>query len=173
MFNLVSKLIGKPLVLLLAILSLASCTEDENPLVQELPVRPAVSELLIQVNRLRAEGCNCGGTYFPPAARLVYDQLLEKAALRHSQDMSRNKHFDHVGTDGSSYIERIEEAGYDAHCSGENIAYGYSTVVAVMNGWKTSPGHCKLLMDAKSTEMGAASVGKYWTLVLAKPRSGN
>ena len=173
MFIYINRPIVKSFILLLAVLSFVSCSEGENPLVEELPLRPKVSELLTQLNRLRAEGCKCGDTYFPPADIVIKNQRLDNAALRHSQDMSRNKHFSHVGTDGSVYTERIEAAGYKASCSGENIASGYSSVSGVMNGWRTSAPHCKLLMDARVTEMGAASVGDYWTLLLAKPDTGN
>ena len=156
-------------MLLLIGISFASCDDGENPLVQQLPARGIQEEILSRVNQLRSEGCNCGDTYFPPVGNLAWDQLLEEAALRHSNDMSRTGTFSHVGSDGSSADQRIRETGYLASSFGENLAKGYSTVVNVMNGWRTSTGHCKILMDPNATEMGVSKVGEYWTQILAKP----
>ena len=61
---------------------------------------------------------------------------------------------------------------------GENIASGYRTVDAVMNGWIASPGHCANLMNAGFAEVGVACVpgvagntyATYWTMELGRPR---
>lgn len=150
----------------------ASCDESENPLVQQLPARGIQEEILSHVNRLRTEGCNCGKTYYPPVGNLSWDKKLEDAANRHSSDMSQTGTFSHVGSDGSSADQRIRDAGYQALSFGENLAKGYSTVVNVMNGWRTSTGHCKILMDPNATEMGVSKVGDYWTQILASPATG-
>jgi len=159
----------KSCLLLLVCLMAVSCSDDQGAVLEEITSNPFHAEFLSQVNRLRAEGCTCGRIYFPPAPALKWNHLLEQAARRHSEDMSRNNHFDHVGTDGSTFTRRIEEAGYRFEAAGENIAYGYISIVSVMTGWKNSPGHCKVMMDPNLTEMGAAKVNEYWTQVLAKP----
>lgn len=60
---------------------------------------------------------------------------------------------------------------------GENIAAGYDTVSAVMDGWLASPGHCANLMNPNFTQIGVACIrgstgnayGTYWTMDLARP----
>ena len=177
MLRLVIDRIKSPITLLLVILSMASCEQVESTLVEEFevaeaPVTSVEVELLNQVNDLRAEGCTCGDKFYDPVGELTFDKKLEEAAVRHSNDMSDNRHFDHVGTDGSTFTDRISDTGYTFFSAGENIAYGYNSASSVLNGWKHSVGHCKILMDSKATEIGVSSVNGYWTLVIAKPNSG-
>ena len=40
-----------------------------------------------------------------------------------------------------TFGQRVVDCGYRAGSAGENIAYGYATPEAVMNGWLNSPGH--------------------------------
>ncbi len=75
----------------------------------------------------------------------------------------------HVGSDGSSFKDRIEREQYTWSAAGENIAAGYRTVSSVMNGWLASPGHCKNIMSPNFTEFGAAESNYYWTQVFARP----
>jgi uncharacterized protein YkwD len=60
---------------------------------------------------------------------------------------------------------------------GENIAAGYSGVVAVVQGWMDSPGHCRNIMNATFSQIGMAcsrvttsTYGSYFTLDLGTPR---
>ncbi len=179
MFRLVIDRIKNPIVLLLIVLSLAACDEIVPPIIEELeetetevPTSSVETELLSLVNDLRAEGCTCGDKFYNSVGNLEKSDLLEEAALRHSNDMANNNHFAHVGTDGSTFTDRISETGYKFFSAGENIAFGYSSASGVLEGWKNSVGHCRILMDSKASEMGVASVKGYWTMVLAKP-SGN
>lgn len=119
--------------------------------------------LLDLTNEIRATGCDCGGQFMPPVGQLTWNATIANAALKHSQDMDRNSHFDHSGTDGSSPGDRLTAAGYVWRAYGENIAFRYNTASAVFNGWKNSPGHCRNMMNASFKEMGAAQVGDYYT----------
>ncbi|MFN7120033.1 MAG: CAP domain-containing protein [Saprospiraceae bacterium] len=127
-------------------------------------------ELLLAVNRLRVSGCQCGDTYMPAVKPLQWNDELAEAALRHARDMADNQWFEHTGTDGSNIAWRVSEAGYDWEAVGENIAHGYKSIPAVVEGWRKSPGHCRNLMKAAYVEMGVARVGNYWAQTLAKPR---
>ncbi len=123
------------------------------------------TEMLSAVNKLRKSGCNCGSA----TTELKWNAKLEAAALRHAKDMSENNHFSHTGTDNSTFDKRIKAAGYSFKAAGENIAYGYSSISSVMKSWENSSGHCKNMMNASYTEMGAAKVGIYWVQVFAAP----
>ena len=179
MLRIVIDRIQSPIILLLVVLSMASCEQADSTLVDEFEVAEAPQEsveveveLLDQVNHLRAEGCTCGDKFYAPVGELTLEEKLVKAAARHSNDMSDNRHFDHVGTDGSTFTDRISDTGYTFFSAGENIAYGYNSASSVLKGWKHSVGHCKILMDSKASEIGISSVKGYWTLVIAKPGSG-
>lgn len=119
--------------------------------------------LLQLVNDLRAAGCQCGDEFKPPVNAVSWNILLAQAALRHSQDMDQNDHFNHTGTDGSDPGQRITATGYNWRTYGENIAWRFFDAQSVFEGWKSSPGHCKNMMNGNFTEMGAARVNEYYT----------
>ena len=127
------------------------------------------NQMLAAVNQLRASGTTCGGETMPPVKPLVWNAKLEKAAVAHSVFMSDTDNFSHQGKNGSWPEERIKAAGYDWDQVGENIGKGYKDIPAAIVGWKESKGHCKQMMSAEVTEMGAAKAGPYWCQKYAKP----
>jgi len=120
------------------------------------------TSMLEEVNKLRRSGCNCGNNYMPPVPDLIWNDQLEKAAAKHAKDMSGNNLSGHTGSNGSSPDDRITGAGYQWWMCGENVAYGFNSVKDVVNGWKSSPGHCRNMMDGDFREMGAAREGSCW-----------
>ncbi len=105
-------------------------------------------------------------------APLKGESHLAAAALRHSNDMATNMvtYIDHVGTDGSTFDQRIREAGYLSYTAlAENIAAGYSTPAAVMAGWMGSSGHRANILNTNLREIGVSYVygnagyRHYWT----------
>lgn len=128
------------------------------------PVTVNKTLLLQLVNRARAKGCKCGDSYYPAAPALAWNTQLEAAALQHSTDMNKRNYFSHIGSDGTNGGMRIDRSGYKWTAYAENIAAGYPTEQAVVEGWVQSPGHCKNLMDKAYKEMGVARAGNYWTL---------
>jgi uncharacterized protein YkwD len=128
-------------------------------------------DMLAAVNRLRTNGCRCGGKQMPPVPVLRWNSQLEAAAIRHANDMSSNKHFDHIGTDNSEFDDRITATGYKWMEIGENIAYGYDVVGTTIQGWINSTSHCQQMMSPKVEEMGAAKSGKYWVQEFGKQRT--
>ena len=79
-------------------------------------------EVLERVNAARAKPRKCGKTSMPAAPPLQLSALLNRAALIHAQDMAKNDHFEHEGTDGSTPAERVARVGYRWRNVGENIA---------------------------------------------------
>jgi uncharacterized protein YkwD len=105
-------------------------------------------------------------------APLVENGLLTNAARRHSNDMAQNmgQNISHDGTDGSTYDQRITEAGYNWTTCGENIAAGYGSAAATVAGWMGSPGHRANILNPAFREIGAGYVydaasyyGDYYT----------
>nr|WP_294944604.1 CAP domain-containing protein [uncultured Mucilaginibacter sp.] len=124
-------------------------------------------EFLRLINRTRAKGCNCGNKWYPPAAPIVWNDNLEKAAQGHADDMYNRDYFSHTSKDGRSMSDRIVFAGYlfkgyKSFMVGENIAMGQSSIVQVMAGWFKSEGHCQNLMNPGFKEVGVAETNHYW-----------
>jgi uncharacterized protein YkwD len=154
-----------PMLLPILFSVLLSCTksdvEETTPLETE---NSGVNKtLMLQlVNEVRQKGCNCSGTYYPPVNTLTWNDKLEAAALTHAADMKQKNYFSHTAKDGSNGGDRIQRAGYLWKTYGENIAAGYKTEREVVEGWISSPGHCKNIMTASFKEMGVARAGTIW-----------
>ncbi|MEL7249782.1 MAG: CAP domain-containing protein [Bacteroidota bacterium] len=174
--------------LLCCILLLVSCGPDPAPVEEEVPIEdpgtPVIEETLkpessatpaafqtmvVAINDLRAKGCRCGGNQMPPVGPLRWNNTLATTAAQHSADMAKAGRLNHTGTDGSSAGDRIKRNGYRWRSYGENIAQGYSSAEAALQGWIESPGHCQNLMKADFTEFGAAEEKRFWTQVFARP----
>ncbi|QPF76385.1 CAP domain-containing protein [Roseateles sp. DAIF2] len=139
------------------------------------------AELLRLINERRARGAVCGAETLAAAPALAWQTQLAQAAARHSQDMADKSFFSHTGSDGSNAGQRISATGYTWSRWGENIAYGYTSSAAVVDGWMKSEGHCRNIMNPAFTEMGLACVRQSqsnpastvrwaWTQALATPR---
>lgn len=85
---------------------------------------------------------------------LKLNNELNAAAQNHSKDMAVQDYFSHTGKDGSQAWDRAKLVGYEARAMGENIAAGYTTPEAVVEGWKNSPGHRANLLNPTYTELG-------------------
>ncbi|WP_345352806.1 CAP domain-containing protein [Actinoallomurus liliacearum] len=97
---------------------------------------------------------------------LRVDTRLRTAARAHSADMRDRNYFDHNSPDGRTPWDRIKAAGY-ADPGAENIAKGYATPEAVVQGWMNSPGHRANILNCslKAIGVGVAygSGGPWWT----------
>ena len=136
------------------------------------------TSVLVRINQYRAAGASCRSAgSFAPAAPLAWNSLLAQAAAGHSQDMAANNYFSHTGRNGSSMVDRVNATGYAWSNLAENIAAGYPSVTAVVDGWMASDGHCKNLMNPQLQHVGLACVASststyrtYWTMDAARPR---
>ena len=141
---------------------------------------PGVADIrdafLAAVNQARSVTQICGNTPYGPAPPVSWSGNLAMAAYLHSEDMVLNNFFSHTGSDGSSPGQRISRQGYPWWTYGENIAVGYPTVSAVIQGWLGSAGHCQNMMNPAFTEIGAgyaigpfggSPAARYWTFDLA------
>ncbi|PID37377.1 MAG: serine protease [Rhodobacterales bacterium] len=106
-------------------------------------------------------------------SRLEYSEKLTEAAKAHAHDLATNIGvLQHEGSDGSTVAERVTRTGYEWQKVAENIAVGYTTTSAVMDGWMNSPPHRANNLLPGLTHFGAAAEGddKYWVLVLAEEK---
>jgi uncharacterized protein YkwD len=128
-------------------------------------------EVLVLVNEQRAAGADCGSEgSFPPVPPLAMNAALRCAARNHSVDMHVRAFFSHTNPDGDGPGERIGYAGYGFSAWGENIAWGYTTPQAVVDGWMDSPGHCHNIMRDTFTEIGVGlGPDNLWTQAFGKP----
>ena len=110
----------------------------------------------------------------------VSDQL-SAAAQGHSEDMAHNDFFSHTSSDGRSPWERIRANGYRYWSAAENIAAGYTSAAAAVNGWMNSSGHRANILNCGLEETGVGyyflqndtgnvNYRHYWTQVFATPR---
>jgi uncharacterized protein YkwD len=116
--------------------------------------------LLTATNAQRAEaGC--------PPLRVETELII--ASVEQSGYMATTRQFGHVGADGSTFVDRAQEAGYPTP-AGENIAWGYLDTDQVMAAWMASPPHRENILNcaAKSVGIGtrrAADGTPYYTQV--------
>jgi uncharacterized protein YkwD len=128
------------------------------------------AEVLRLSNLRRQAGATCGTTSYPPAAPLTMNPALRCAARLHSKDMADKAYFSHTSQDGTSFSQRITRAGYNWRTVGENIASGYRSPQAVVDGWMLSSGHCRNIMNAAFTQIGVGFSGNYlWTQDFGAP----
>ncbi|HZB51602.1 MAG TPA: CAP domain-containing protein, partial [Mycobacteriales bacterium] len=95
---------------------------------------------------------------------LRIDSRLTTAAQAHSTDMVDRDYFSHTSPDGEGPGDRAAAAGYD-RWSGENIAAGYPTAAAVVQGWMNSAGHKANILNcqSKATGVGYDARRNMWT----------
>jgi uncharacterized protein YkwD len=95
-------------------------------------------------------------------AALSYSTNLQRAIQGHCLHMSLHPFFSHTAPEAaiSSPWTRANKCGTTAN--GENIAAGYATPAAVMNGWKNSSGHNANMLNSGFKRVGICRVGNNW-----------
>ena len=114
------------------------------------------AEVIRLVNEIRREnGLN----------PLTANWELSRVARYKSQDMADNRYFSHTSPTYGSPFQMIKAFGLSYRTAGENIAMGYSTPQAVVDGWMNSSGHRANILNASYTQIGVGYVvqGHYWT----------
>ena len=90
---------------------------------------------------------------------------LSRVARYKSQDMLDKGYFSHTSPTYGSPFQMIKAFGLSYRTAGENIAMGYSSPQAVVNGWMNSSGHRANILNPSYTQIGVGYVaqGSYWT----------
>jgi uncharacterized protein YkwD len=104
---------------------------------------------------------------------------LTRSAQRWTSHMVAARVFTH----GTRFAGRITAAGYQWSAAGENIATGYPTPRAVVDGWMRSTDHCRNILSPAFRDLGVgvtahpvrgyASGPATWTQDFALPRGAH
>lgn len=128
------------------------------------PVAAPESDAIALVNSIRASAG------LPP---LVETEALHAAAQAHSLDQASMQSMTHIGSDGADAGARVARTGFDASAWAENLAAGYGTADAAIDGWMAPGGQDRAnILDPAFTAIGLASAEAgdgtvYWTMLLA------
>jgi uncharacterized protein YkwD len=118
--------------------------------------------VLSQINATRAAiGCD------PVAA----NPQLTASAARQATDMLVNGVQGHTGSDGSSLVQRVKDAGYLSYAKLGEIVF-WSTgpsgsPAAAVTWWMNSPGHRAIITDCDLTDAGFSAVSSGDKLTVA------
>jgi uncharacterized protein YkwD len=102
-------------------------------------------------------------------APLALNAQLTDAAQAYSIVLATSGCFAHNCGPVPEMADRLRDAGYTGWTAiAENIAAGYPTPEAVVQGWMSSPGHRANLLNPRYTEVGiglagGGRFGSYWT----------
>ena len=90
---------------------------------------------------------------------------LSRVARYKSQDMHDKNYFSHTSPTYGSPFQMMKSFGISYRAAGENIAKGYRTPAAVVDGWMNSEGHRANILNSSFTQIGVGYVsnGNYWT----------
>ncbi|QQZ11120.1 CAP domain-containing protein [Heyndrickxia vini] len=96
---------------------------------------------------------------------LKIDNELSKVARTKSNDMAKNKYFDHTSPTYGSPFDMMKKFGISYRSAGENIAMGQRSPEEVVNAWMNSEGHRANILNKNYTHIGVGYVenGNYWT----------
>ncbi len=83
---------------------------------------------------------------------------LNQAAQAKANDMAARDYWSHNTPDGQTPWTFMTAAGYQYKTAGENLAYGFTTAAAMLDGWMNSPGHRANILNTTYTEMGVGIV---------------
>jgi len=98
--------------------------------------------------------------------KLRLDSSLKRSAQGYAQAMAVSGVLSHVGTDGSTFDQRIRAKGGSFSYMGENIAQGPSTATIVHKGWMGSPSHKKNILNRRFRTVGFGKAGNanFWAV---------
>jgi uncharacterized protein YkwD len=144
---------------------LSACAATIPPLPAKVSDRPedlTREQIIDTINKVRR--ANGAGPW-------RYNPALETAARSQARLMASQDKLSHDL--GTTLRQRVTAAGYTL-AVGENVAKGYQTLPATIEGWLASQGHRNTLLSDRFTEFGLAfartSSGKvYWALIAGGP----
>jgi uncharacterized protein YkwD len=106
---------------------------------------------------------------------LTLNTQLGAAAQGHSADMACQRFFSHDGSNGSSVLARVTDAGYTPSFVGEIIFAG-GTAQEAVTAWLNHPPHREVLLDPHAVELGVgyaslpgSPYGSYFTVDFGAP----
>ena len=96
---------------------------------------------------------------------LTENRELSRVARYKSQDMKDRGYFSHTSPTYGTPFQMLRAFGLSYRYAGENIAMGYASPQAVVEGWMNSSGHRANILSPNFTKIGVGYVakGNYWT----------
>jgi uncharacterized protein YkwD len=88
---------------------------------------------------------------------------MQMAANQRSEELTLQFSSDHARPDGSACFTVLKDYHISYSSAAENIAYGYGSAAAVVNGWLNSAGHRKNIETAALTHLGVGHTSSYWS----------
>jgi len=132
---------------------------------RERTVDPA--QALAMINRHRAAN---------GLSPLVNDPPLSAIAAETARELARRNTLRTKMHTPQGIKRRLDDGNYGAVRAAENLGAGYPTLALAVDGWKTSKGHNKNLLNGELTHAGIGLAltdeGPYqsfWVLLLARP----
>ena len=114
---------------------------------EKLPPPSLAEKIVVEMNRERASH---------GLRPLRVNDELSEAAVDRIDDMFTKHYFNHVSPDGIKPWTWADKRGYNYREFGENLAVGYPTAAAVVDGWMHSPGHRANVLKPVFDEVGVA-----------------
>ncbi|MCY1136598.1 CAP domain-containing protein [Actinoplanes sp. Pm04-4] len=146
-----------------------SPTKTKTPTTQPPAPEGGSSDTVTEVIRLvNAERSKAG------CGALTGDARLHRSAKKHSDRQAAQETMSHQLPGEASMGDRVSAEGYRWGGVAENVAAGYQTPAAVMEGWMNSAGHKANILNCgyKNIGVGVTKSGKgtrYWTQNFASP----
>ena len=85
---------------------------------------------------------------------LGFSEATSETAVKHSQDMAEHRYFDHIGLDGSTPFDRMQEDGISFTAAGENLAFGQASSIYAHQGLMNSEGHRATILNDEYQFLG-------------------
>ncbi len=104
-----------------------------------------LSSLLEQTNEERGKQSQAG---------LSLNSQLTTAAQAKAEDMAARNYWSHDTPDGTPPWTFITKAGYNYQNAGENLAYGFTSSNAVVQGWMNSTEHRGNILNQQYGDVG-------------------
>lgn len=118
--------------------------------------RAASDELLVALNRRRAEGVMCGTLAVPRARPVVRESRLDVMAAAHAEEQVASRQLGHRSRKGLDPEDRARLQGEPGRFLGEAIARGPRTTDEALQAFMASPAHCRTLMNPLASHVGIA-----------------
>ena len=100
-------------------------------------------------------------------APLQFDPNLARAARMHAREMSQYNYLEHQDRNGRSPRDRMRMFNLNPLATGENLALDNGSVQNVFDGWMSSEGHRRNLLNPTFRRHGIGHANGYWVQVFS------
>jgi len=160
------------LIISLSALALAACqNEARAPSSQTPSFYVSMADPAAQVDAAMARDMIGAYRGNNGLGRLTLDPDLQAAAQAEADAMARAD----KPSSADAFKTRLAKSGFASPAA--NVSAGYHTLAEAFSGWRESPQHNRVMLDAKATRIGIATAYTpnskykvYWVLAVAADR---